>query len=272
MSKFCHACGVSLEDDAQTCYVCGAQQESTGGDRSGQPDVQPSFQQNAGQQSGLDMNNVIKSAENVAQQAGDAVKKTFSDVSFDSVKGAMSLNDIKNVGKTKNKNTIIGLSACALGVVLIILLISLLIPRPYKKPIKDMFTAIEKCDGKKLESALPDFINDMYDGKTSDSVDDYYEDLLEVMNEALEDEFGDDISISVSFVSAKKLDKSDLRHEENKIKVNYGEKVEVTGGYKVKIKATIKGDDDKDTSTGKMNVYKIDGKWCLESLDDASLF
>ena len=272
MSKFCHACGVSLDDNAEICYVCGAVQDNKeDAARTTQQNVQSDLQHSGNEQSGLDMNNVIKSAENAAQQAGEAVKKTFSDVSFDSVKGAMSLDAIKNVGKTKNKNTIIGLAACVLGVILIIFIIAALIPKPYQKPIKDMFAAIEKCDGKKLEAALPDYINDMYE-KNDKDVSEYYDDLLDVTLEGLEDEYGDDIRINVSFVDADKLDKSELRHAENKIKVTYGENVDVTGGYKVKFKATIKGEKDKESNTGKMYVYKIDGKWCVEDLSEASFF
>ena len=39
----------------------------------------------------------------------------------------------------------------------------------------------------------------------------------------------------------------------------------VTAGYKLTVKATIKGKDDKDSNSTTINVYKIGGKWCLSS-------
>ena len=42
-------------------------------------------------------------------------------------------------------------------------------------------------------------------------------------------------------------------------------KIKVTAGYKLTVKLTIKGKDDKDTDTATIKVYKIGGKWCMLS-------
>lgn len=249
----------------------------------GQP--QPGFgaQQNFGQQpnmnaqGGLNMNNFTQAAGNAAQQAGAAVKNTFSGVSFDSVKGAMNMEDIKNVGKTKNKNTIIGLAACGAALlIVIIILVSMLAKKPYEKPIGYLFTAIEKSDGKAMEKALPDYMNeaaeDNMDDSKYDSLAEYYEDvMLEDLHDGLEDDYGKNVKISYKLIKSKEMKKSELNDLEDSVENYYDEKVDVQKGYKVKIKAKIKGKDDDDTDTTWVDVYKIDGKWCVEGLGSVSL-
>ncbi len=299
MSKFCISCGAQLDDDAGFCTLCGTPQNAQpqnqnvqaqapiqdGYNYGQQPqqNVQPGFGQqpnpNMNAQGGLNMSNFTQAAGNAAQQAGAAVKNTFSGVSFDSVKGAMSVEDIKNVGKTKNKNTIIGLAACgAVLIIIIIILISLLAKKPYEKPIGYLFTAIEKCDGSTLEKAFPDYMNELaednMDDDKYDSLSEYYEDaMLEDLHDNLEDDYGKNLKISYKFIKAKEMKKSDLNDLEDRVEDYYDEKVEVEKGYKVKIKAKIKGKDDDETDTTWIDVYKIDGKWCVDGLSSGgSLF
>ena len=199
------------------------------------------------------------------------MKNTFDGVSFDSVKGAMSMDDIKNVTKTKNKNTIIGLSACGLVIIiLIIILASAISSKPYEKPIDYMFTAFEKQDGKMLEKAFPDYMNDIAEDNMDskyDSVAEYYEDeMLEMVVDGLEDDYGDNIKIKFKTIKKKELKKKDLKELEDRVEDYYDEKIDVQKGYEVKIKATIKGKDDKETNNTWIKVYKIDGKWCVDGL------
>ncbi len=303
MSKFCISCGAQLDDDAGFCTICGTQQNAQpqnaqpqapiqGGynygqqpqqPQQGQPNVQPGFGQQANPsmnpQGGLNMNNFTQAAGAAAQQAGAAVKNTFNGVSFNSVKGAMSVEDIKNVGKTKNKNTIIGLAACGAAlIIIIIILVSMLAKKPYEKPIGYLFTAIEKCDGKTLEKAFPDYMNELaednMDDDKYDTVSEYYEDvMLESLHDELEDDYGKNLKISYKFVKSKEMKKADLNDLEDKIENYYDENVDVQKGYKVKIKAKIKGKDDDKTDTTWIDVYKVDGKWCIDGISSSgSLF
>lgn len=290
MSKFCIACGVQLDDDAAFCTICGTPQNAQPQQpQNAQPqaplqggfqqNAQPAFgQQNLNQQGGLNMNNFTQAAGNAAQQAGQAVKNTFDGVTFDSVKGAMSVEDIKNVGKTKNKNTIIGLAACGIVVLLLIIILAVALgQKPYEKPIKSLFTAIEKTDGKALENAFPDYMNEMaednMDDDKYDSLTEYYEEaLLEDLHDSLEDEYGKNIKITYKIIKAKELKNSDLHDLEDRAEDYYDEKIDVSKGYKVKIKAKIKGKDDDETNTDWIDVYKIDGKWCIDGIGSSSLF
>ena len=49
---------------------------------------------------------------------------------------------------------------------------------------------------------------------------------------------------------------------------NYDSKVKISKGYEVEIKATIKGDDEKETDTTTLSVYKINGDWCIVSFEE----
>lgn len=265
MSKFCVNCGARLEDEAVFCTSCGAQQPSAQ-----QDNAQQGF---GGQnpQGGMNMDNFTAAASNMAQSAGQAVKNTFDGVTFDSVKNSMSMDNIKNVGKTKNKNTIIGLAAVAVVVIILIALIFGVFVTPgYEKPIDTYCKAIEKGDGELYAKAMPEYLNDFneeYMSDKYDSVSEYYEDeTLEMMTDLLEDEYGDNIKISYKIMKKKDLKKKDLSDAEERIEDTYDEEVDISKGYKLKVKMKIKGSDDKDDDNTWMYVYKIDGKWCTSGV------
>ncbi len=258
MSKFCTSCGAQLADDATFCTSCGAQQAAK---------PQQSAAANSTANAASDF---AQAAGNLAHSAADSVKQTFDGVSFDSVKDAMSVDNIKNVGKTKDKNTIIGL--CAIAVVLVLLIIlfaNLFGGHAYEKPIENLLKAIEKTDGKAYAEAFPDYINesaedmlDFYD--EYDDVEEYYEEeLLKDMLDELEDEYGDKIKLSYKIKDKDKLSDKKLKNLEDDIEDYYDEEVDVTNGYELKIELKVKGKDDDDKETARLNVYKIDGKWCL---------
>ena len=269
MSKFCTSCGTQLADDATFCTTCGTAQQVQ---QSQQGQSQQVYAQQV-QQSGdagfaQAASGVAQAAGNAAQAAGNAVKQTFDGVTFDSVKDSMSVDNIKNIGKTKNKNTIIGL--CAVAVVLIIVVIilcSIFGGKSYEKPIKYMCKAIENADGDALEKAFPDYLNEMADdyfvGDDYDSVSEYYEEQMEDALDALEDEYGSNIKISYDVIKKKEIKESDLEDLEDEISDYYDEDVKVTKGYQLKVELTIKGKEDDDTETDWINVYKIDGDWVI---------
>ena len=65
------------------------------------------------------------------------------------------------------------------------------------------------------------------------------------------------------------IDKDDLEEIQDALEKKYDDakkgETKVTAGYKLTVKATIKGKDDKDSNSTTINVYKIGGKWCLSS-------
>jgi len=105
------------------------------------------------------------------------------------------------------------------------------------------------------------------DKKKSEIIDDLDE-LAEGILDNLEDEYGDDIKISVKYKDKNKIDKDDLEDLEEMYEDNYDSKVKISKGYEVEIKATIKGDDEKETDTTTLSVYKINGDWCIMSFEE----
>ena len=104
MSKFCTTCGASLEDNATFCTNCGTPQDANN-----------------------QQNNAAPNGQTPAASAADAVKNTFSGVSFSSVKDSLTMDNIKNITKKPNKNTIIGLCVIAVVVIAVIVLLCVLL-------------------------------------------------------------------------------------------------------------------------------------------------
>lgn len=120
----------------------------------------------------------------------------------------------------------------------------------YEEPIKNYFKGMEKADAEIYLSAFPEFMDYEYD-------DDDMEDLLY----ALEDEYGEDIKITYKIKENEEYEKEDLEYVQEYIYERYDEEVKVTSGYNLKVTATVEGDDDEDTDSSNMYVYKIDGEW-----------
>lgn len=152
---------------------------------------------------------------------------------------------------TKNIAVIAGIVA---AVVIVIAIISSIFGSGWKKPINNYFKGQEKADAKTYLSAFPKF----YAEKMEDYIDD---EALEEDLEDFEDEYGSKIKMSYKVTEKEKIKKDDLQKVQKYIKSVYEEEVKVSAGYKVRIKATIKGSDDKDTDSTTVYVYKIDGKW-----------
>lgn len=173
-------------------------------------------------------------------------------------------NAAKTTTKSATNNTklfaIIGGAVAALLVV--ILLIVALAGGGYKKPIDNFIKGMEKGNAKTMLKAFPDVMKE--------DLEDYLtDDELEDMKADLEDEFGKNIKITYKVLDKEKIDKDDLKEVQEDLEDQYEDakksKVKVTAGYKLSIKMSIKGKDDKDSQTITMKVYKIGGKWCMLS-------
>ncbi len=262
MSKFCTSCGAQLADDVVFCTSCGARQ-----------DVQDANADtaNSAKSAAADL---AQAAGNLAHSAGDTVKQTFDGVTFDSVRDAMNVDSIKNVAKTKDKNTIIGISAIVIVLIVIIILLASLLGGGYEKPIKSYIKAVKDTDGDALMESLPPYMIDMleenfedYYDDEYDTVEEYFEDeLLKDTLDELEDEYGDHIKISYKIKDKEKLSKKKLKNAEDDIEAYYDESVDISKGYELKVEIRIKGSDDDDEDTTRLNVYKIDGKWCIADM------
>lgn len=165
----------------------------------------------------------------------------------------------------KKKNVLAPIIAVAVVVILVLIVIfNLIAGGGYKKPIDNMMKSIETGKGKYIYKAMPEFLVEYrYDDDDKDEIYDALDESMEYVVEMLEDEYGDDIKLSYKVKDKEKIKKSDLKDLEEDIEDTYDEDVKVSKGYEVKIKLKIKGDDDEDEDTTTINVYKIDGDWCL---------
>ncbi|MCI7805359.1 MAG: zinc ribbon domain-containing protein [Oscillospiraceae bacterium] len=159
------------------------------------------------------------------------------------------------------------IAAAAVIIVILLLIMKALFGGSYKEPIDNMCKAIETGKGKYLYKCMPEFVldeqyEDMKKSEIIDELDDEAEDMLEDM----EDELGDDIKVSYKIKDKEKIDKDDLEDLEEMLEDAYDGKIKVRKGYEVDVKIKAKGDDDSDSQTMTLNVYKINGDWCIMGL------
>ncbi|MCM1228062.1 MAG: zinc ribbon domain-containing protein [Clostridium sp.] len=158
------------------------------------------------------------------------------------------------------------IAAAAVVLVVFILILKALFGGSYKDPIDNFCKAMETGKGKYLYKSMPEFmIEDEYDDMKKSEIIDELDEVGEDLLDSLEDEYGDDIKVSYKIKSKEKIDKDDLKDMEDDIEDYYDAKVNVQKGYEVKLRLKIKGDDDDDSEKVTFNVYKIDGKWCMEA-------
>lgn len=157
----------------------------------------------------------------------------------------------------KKKIAIIG-GAIAAVIVVVFALISI-IGGGYKKPIKNYFTGLQKCNSKTYIKAFPEFMKDDLEEK-------YTNEKLEDMKEDDEDKYGDKVKYSYKIIDKTKLTKDEIKDSKKVLEKLYDdEKIKLTDGYKVCVKVTVKGSDKKTTSYETFVVYKLNGKWCIFS-------
>ena len=261
MSKFCTTCGAQLDDNATFCTSCGTPQQ----EQPKQPETAPS--------------------------AGDAVKNTFNDikdkVNVNAVKDSLSMENIKNLKTNPNKTTLIALAVIAIVVILVVIIVlTLVVGGRYKKPITNMFNGMEKADAAKYLKSVPqaqlDYLEETVvdESESYDSVEEYYQEIVDSTLEAMEDEYGSDIKLSYDVERKSELSDRQLRNIRDNIENYYDANVEVTKGFNVRVEVTIKGDDDEETEFANLIVAKVDGDWVMatdldsdpvESDTDASL-
>ena len=127
----------------------------------------------------------------------------------------------------------------------------------YKTPISNYFEGMEKANAETYKKAYVKFVADDMDLDKDD---------MEDMIEAFEDEYGKNIKISYEIKDKEKIESDDLKVVEEYVEEKYDEKVEISDGYELDIKATIEGEDDSETTRkNTMYVYKVDGEWGIIS-------
>ncbi len=174
-----------------------------------------------------------------------------------------------NIVNLHNKNTAILLGGILAGIIVLVILISLIFGGGYKSAIDNYFEGFEDTNAKKFMKAMPEcqieyLQESLKDYSKFDSLAEYFEYLLEEALNKIEDEYGDDISISYEIKDKEELSEKELKDIRKRLENNYdNDDVKVTKGYEVEITAEIKGDDNSDEEDITVKVAKVDGDWCI---------
>lgn len=168
-----------------------------------------------------------------------------------------------------------------IGVALVIIIVAVImmfssITGGYKKPVNQLINGLNSCDFEKVFSAtIPDDkLKEVKDQLKEYDMD--WDELIEEMNdsfeeyiEELEEDYGKNVKFSVKFVDKEKVDDDEFEELEDAFEDDFD--VEIKKAYKVKVKVTIKGKDDKDSSTSWLYVAKVKGDdWKVSTYDDES--
>lgn len=208
----------------------------------------------------------LKDTENVCPNCGAAVEQTTKqDVKIETNTTNESTPNNNGANNTKKFALIGGIGAAVL--IVLVLILALAFGGGYKKPIDNMLKGMEKTNAKTFLKAFPEVMQEDLEEKIDNE-------SLEELLEEFEDEYGKNIKMSYKILDKEKIEKEDLEDLQEKLEDQYEDskkKVKVTAGYKLTLKLTIKGKDDKETNSTTLNVYKIGGKWCLASAS-SSLF
>ena len=143
-------------------------------------------------------------------------------------------------------------------VVLIVFMNLTIFNNGFKAPIDNVVEALNSGDADYLEDALPDFIveDDRFDH-------DELESELKKLSEL------SDLEISYKVKEKEELSGGKLDRLEDSIKEEFDESVDVENGYEIKMDLDIKVKDSSSKSENvSVEVYEIDGDWCLISIDD----
>ena len=174
-----------------------------------------------------------------------------------------------NIVNLHNKNTAILLGGILAGIIVLVILISLIFGGGYKSAIDNYFEGFEDTNAKKFMKAMPEcqieyLEESLKDYSKFNSLAEYFEYLLEEALNKIEDEYGDDISISYEIKDKEELSEKELKDIRKRLENNYdNDDVKVTKGYEVEITAEIKGDDNSDEEDITVKVAKVDGDWCI---------
>lgn len=224
MSKFCRQCGAELNDDAVKCEACGAELQQPAPENSQQPE-----------------NTEAAEAAAADNQAAPAPKKL------------------------SNRN--IAIIAAAAVVVIVVLIVALTAGGGYKSAINNYIDVMIKGKVDKIEKLAPkeywEYYEDEYDMDLKD-IEDAAEEMADVIIDALEESYGDNVKVSYNITKEDKLTDKEL----NEIREGANSKYDlarksITEGYEVDADLTIKGADDEMTSEGSAYIVKINGGWYL---------
>lgn len=227
--------------------------------------------------------NNISSTSNVNNINNTSDYNNMNQVAFGSTTqfGTNTTNQFGNASETttnpndkskKSKSGKGGVIAAVAGIVVLVIALIVLVAKllvgdgltglfsstkGYEKPFEYICEALEKDNASKIESA--------YLPSTWDSYGVTAEDLLDVLVDAFYD-CGDIEDVTYKVRDAKQLTDDDLEEVKEYIEYNYEEDGTIKDAYEVTIKMTVKGEQEKMTTTDDYVVVKLGSKWYITTM------
>lgn len=138
----------------------------------------------------------------------------------------------------------------------------------YKMPVKNFVRAFNEGDGKLLTDTIATEKMIAYLEKEADmDYDDMCDEMEGMIDEILkswEEDYGDDLRLSVKFEDKDELDKDDIDELEEYYKEQENIKVKIEEAYELECVMTLVGEDDDDDEDVNMIVIKVrDEGWKL---------
>lgn len=153
------------------------------------------------------------------------------------------------------------------AVVALIVLLVMSAGGGYRKPVEQFVMAVNECDGATLvEASCTKKMLRYFDKKKNweyEDVCDEFEDMLDEAIEDWEDDYGDDVVLSVKFGDKYELDEEEIEEIEDEYKDN-GYRVKIDKAYELECNLAIVGDDDSDEEKLDLVAIKVEDEgWKL---------
>ena len=253
MAKVCSVCGNMCADNAAKCDVCGKEFTS-------KAPTQPGYGQMGYTQSGYAHNSYSQSGYN----------SPYAAQNFSAAEPTPMM-----AKKSGNKTAALILALIIIAVVTFVMVIlPLIMPRPYEKGLDKFFGSLEDQDSQALvESLYYDKILDAAkeqaakeDPTSAQEIDTVFYNVFNLVFEQMEEEVGENYSLKYKVDDTKKLKKGDC----DDITADYAELLtqydatdkapDVDEAYEVDVTFTFKA-DKTHSEEGTVIVFKADNDW-----------
>ncbi len=287
--RFCKYCGTKLEDGQEcTCAeaVAAAKEKADKeaekaaetekkliADFSEVPDDETAPEKSIPEEKPEDVSeeSVDASApENIDDKGDDKQEKAEENKNAPAVAEAKALPVPANTISDKMlKRGLAVFGALALGLILFITVLGNLAGNGYKRPVRNVVKGLNKDRAELIISSFypRDYIEELRDEADDsdeewDDVADDLDSLISDVKEVCEDNyFGDDLTVSAKIVKKKPATARDLRMLKKEFE-NYD--AVVKKAYRIKVRLTVKGDDEKEQAHFYIYSVKLKGgKWLL---------
>jgi len=286
--RFCKYCGTKLEDGQEcTCAeaVSAAKEKADKAEKAAETEKKliADFSEVPDEETAPEKSIPEEKPEDVSEESVDASAPENNDDKGDDKqekaeenKNAPAVAEAKALPVPANtisdkmlKRGLAVFGALALGLILFITVLGNLAGNGYKRPVRNVVKGLNKDRAELIISSFypRDYIEDLRDEADDsdeewDDVADDLDSLISDVKEVCEDNyFGDDLTVSAKIVKKKPATARDLRMLKKEFE-NYD--AVVKKAYRIKVRLTVKGDDEKEQAHFYIYSVKLKGgKWLL---------